>query len=222
MNQGAFRDQVVLVTGAGTGAGRRLVHAFAERGAIVAANDISPVNVEPLVKEIIAGGGQAHVYLEDLAKKVAVQALVNRIEDALGHIDILVHHAAVSPEAGLLELDEWDWHRTLDVNLTAAFLLVQSVGRLMRGRGGVILNVTSLEPGAHGAPYAVCVGAIEALTRAAASELAPHGIRVHMLARRLPHSDGNTTGVPTTLAEAATHLCTHPELNGLVVNVEDA
>ena len=127
-----LKDKVVLITGAGKGAGRALALAFAERGAIVAANDISPVNVEQVVAEIVARGGKAKAYIEDVAKKVGVQYLVNSVEEDFGGIDILVNHAAVEPHTSLLEMDEWDWHRTLDVNLTGAFLMIQSAGRMMR------------------------------------------------------------------------------------------
>src|SRR5688572_8929886 len=137
-----IKNKVVLITGAGKGAGRALAESFAARGARVAANDISPINVEEVVAGITARGGDARAYIDDVAKKVAVQALVNTIEDDLGGIDILVNHAAVSPHFDLLDMDEWDWHRTLDVNLTGAFLVIQSVGRVMREKGGgVIFNI---------------------------------------------------------------------------------
>ncbi len=147
-----LKDKVVLITGAGKGAGRALALAFAERGAVVAANDISPVNVELVVAEIEACGGKAKAYIEDVAKKVGVQYLVNSVEDDFGGIDILVNHAAVEPHTSLLDMDEWDWHRTLDVNLTGAFLTTQSAGRMMREQGhGVILNiVTGPSRGADG------------------------------------------------------------------------
>ncbi|HEY5729229.1 MAG TPA: SDR family NAD(P)-dependent oxidoreductase, partial [Anaerolineales bacterium] len=130
-----FKDKVILITGAGRGSGRTLAKAFAERGAIVAANEISPINVEGLVKEIQTKGGRAQSFIEDVAKKVGVQNLVNQVEDEFGRIDILVNHASVQPHAPLLDMDEWDWHRVLDVNLTGAFLMTQSVGRVMRGQG---------------------------------------------------------------------------------------
>src|SRR5690606_20632620 len=137
-----LKDKVVLITGAGKGAGRALAEALAERGAVIAANDISPINVEEVVKRINAGGGKAHAYIEDIAKKVGAQTVVKNVEDDFGHIDILINHAAVEPHVSLLNMDEWDWHRTLDVNLTGAFLMIQSAGRVMRAKGhGVIVNL---------------------------------------------------------------------------------
>lgn len=177
-----LKNKIVLITGAGKGAGKKLAEAFAERGAIVAANDISPINVEEVVNGIVARGGKAKVYIEDIAKKVGAQAVVKDVEDDFGGIDILVNHAAVEPHVSLLGMDEWDWHRTLDVNLTGAFLMIQSVGRVMKEKGyGVILNlVTGAGEGGGkeaGAYFASKAGLAE-LSLQADRELSPHGVRV--------------------------------------------
>jgi NAD(P)-dependent dehydrogenase (short-subunit alcohol dehydrogenase family) len=180
-----LKDKVVLITGAGKGAGRALAEVFAQRGAFVAANDISPMNVEQLVTQIIANGGKAKAYIEDIAKKVGVQALVKSVEDDFGGIDILIDHAAVEPHTSLLDMDEWDWHRTLDVNLTGAFLMMQSVGRIMRVKGrGAIFNIVAgagegltKEAGA----YIASKAGLAALSHQADMELSPHGIRVYVI-----------------------------------------
>ena len=177
-----LKDKVVLITGAGKGAGRALALAFAERGAIVAANDISPINVEQVVSVILSSGGKAKAYIEDIAKKVGVQYLVKNVEDDFGKIDILVNHAAVEPHTSLLDMDEWDWHRTLDVNLTGAFLAMQSVGRVMRSQGfGTILNIVA---GAgegsikNAGAYLSSKAGLTVLSQQAEHELSPYGIRV--------------------------------------------
>ena len=178
-----LKDKVVLITGAGKGAGRALALAFAEQGAMVAANDISPNNVEEVVAEIIAHGGKARAYIEDIAKKVGAQALVKSVEDELGGIDILVNHAAVEPHIALLNMDEWDWHRTLDVNLTGAFLMMQSVGRIMRAKGnGVIMNIVAKSSkGADVGAYLSSIAGLTELSNQVDLELSPHGIRVYAL-----------------------------------------
>jgi len=191
MDSQAFKGKVVLITGAGKGSGRRLAEAFAQHGAVVAANDISPINVESVAEEIRAKGGNARVYIDDVAKKVGAQALVKRVEDDFGHIDILVNHAAVEPRSPLLEMDEWDWHRTLDVNLTGAFLMTQSVGRIMREQGGgVILILIAPVSGVaeasrdasplRGAFHASMAG-LKALSQQAAREFESYDIRVHAI-----------------------------------------
>ena len=184
-----FADKVVLITGAGKGAGRKLATAFAQHGAVVAANDISPINVENLVEEIQGQGGNARAYIDDVAKKVGAQALVKQVEDDFGCIDILVNHAAVEPRSALLDMDEWDWHRTLDVNLTGPFLMTQSVGRVMREQGGgVIINLITPDSGVTEAgrdesplraAFLASMAGLETFSQQAARELAPYGIQVH-------------------------------------------
>jgi len=186
MKEQDFDQQVVLITGAGKGAGRRLAEAFAARGALAALNDISPINVEEVAAQIIARGGQARVYVDDVAKKVAAQALVRQVEDDFGRLDVLVNHAAVEPRSPLLDMDEWDWHRVLDVNLTGAFLMTQSVGRVMREQGGgVIVNLVTgagSGPGEERAAFIASMAGLESFSQQAARELAPYGIRVHTVA----------------------------------------
>ena len=175
---------IVLITGAGKGSGRELAKAFAQNGAKVAANDISPINVEKVVAEINTNGGSAQAYINDVTKKVGVQALINQVEDDFGRIDILVNHAAVEPNIPLLDMDEWDWHRTLDVNLTGAFLMIQSVGRVMREQGGgVIINLitpkANEDASSMRAAFNTSMAGLEALSKQAKSELAPYGISVY-------------------------------------------
>ncbi len=104
------------------------------RERIVAANDISPINVDEVVDQILAKGGRAKAYIDDVAKKVGAQNIINQVEDDFGQIDILINHAAVEPHVPLLDMDEWDWHRVLDVNLTGAFLMTQSVPAIVSVR----------------------------------------------------------------------------------------
>jgi len=178
MNDQEFAGKVVLITGAGKGTGAALAEAFAARGARVALNDISPINVDEVAARITSSGGQARSYLHDVAKKVGVQALVKQVEDDWGRVDILIQHAAVEPHTPLLNMDEWDWHRTLDVNLTGAFLVLQSLGRVMRAQGGgVIVNLVGRSEVAGA--YAASMDGLRGLSEAAARELAPFGIRVH-------------------------------------------
>jgi NAD(P)-dependent dehydrogenase (short-subunit alcohol dehydrogenase family) len=177
-----FSGKVVLVTGAGRGAGRGVALAFAAAGAVLALNDVSPLNVEETAIEITARGGMAQVFVHDIAKKVAVQALVNQVIDAFGRIDILVNCANVEPRAALMDMDEWDLHRAFEVNAIGTFLMMQSVARVMRARGGgTIVNVVNLA-GRQVLPdrsaYVASRAAVTALTRYAAHELAAYHIRL--------------------------------------------
>ncbi|HEY5573329.1 MAG TPA: SDR family NAD(P)-dependent oxidoreductase [Anaerolineales bacterium] len=179
-----FKGKIALVTGAGRGIGRAIAQAFADQGAKVAANDISPVNLDETIAQITAAGGQAKGIVADVSKKMAVQTMIEEILDEWERIDILINNAGVEPHAPLLELDEWDWRRTIDVNLGGPFLTMQSVGRVMREQGGgVIVNVGSIAGRAHGlkdrSAYVASKMGLIGLTREAARELAEHSIRVN-------------------------------------------
>lgn len=176
-------QKAILVNGAGRGAGRAVAEAFARRGAAVAVNDLSPIALE-WARSLEMQGYTLRTYTEDPTRKIVAQALVKQVEDEWGRIDVLVHHAAIAPSARLLELDEWDWHRSLDLNLTAAFLLIQSVGRIMRQQGGgLILLLLSLEPPQASPAFSIAQMGLSGLANQARDELALYGIRVELLSQ---------------------------------------
>lgn len=182
-----LNEKVFLITGAGRGSGRSLCLSLAARGATIAANDLSPLNVDEVIRQVSTSGrGKARAYLHDVAKKVAVQALVNQAQDDLGRIDVLINNANVQHPAGLLDMDEWDLHRVFEVNTIGAFLSMQAVGRVMREQGGgVIINLLGdLQNSPKNLPPAYLASrlAVAGLTRQAAPELAAHNIRIYGLA----------------------------------------
>ena len=179
-----FDEKVVLVTGAGRGIGREIAVAFGAQGAKIAANDITPINLDKTIEKISSAGGTAKDFVTDISKKLPVQSMIAQIITEWERIDILVNNAGVAPRAPLLELDAWDWQRTLDVNLSGAFYTTQAVGRVMREQGaGVIVNIASIAGRAHGlkdrAAYVASKMGLIGLTREAARELAPYNIRVN-------------------------------------------
>jgi NAD(P)-dependent dehydrogenase (short-subunit alcohol dehydrogenase family) len=213
-----IKRKIILITGAGKGKGRRLAEALSLRGATIAANDISPINLDELARQ---SGGKIKTYTEDIAKKVAIQSIIKQVEDDFGRIDVLINHAAVEPRSSLLDMDEWDWHRVLDVNLTGAYLAMQSAGRVMRAQGsGVIINIIAMGPSEGRAAYLTSIHGLLGLTRTAAAELAPYGIHVHAVGCGLAEFQQAHPSVPTELIEAVTYLCCS-ELSGQIVNVEE-
>ena len=212
-----FLDRVVLVTGAGRGVGRAVATAFAAQGGILAVNDLTPINLDEIVRRILAAGGRAKPYIFDVAKRMPVQAMVDQVAQDLGRIDILVHAAVVKPHASLFAMDEWDWNRTLEVNLGGAFYAIQVVGRVMqRQGGGCIVNLgiplhidgagsssaASLE---HNAAYLAGKEGLRGLTRAAAAELAADQIRVNAVCLEQPGSGEAIT--PEQAADLVLQLC---------------
>src|SRR5512136_1077229 len=179
-----YTDKVVLVTGAGRGIGKAIVIAFARAGARVAVNDINPESCAQTAAEIMAAGGQAVACHSDVANKLAVQSMLIDLEDHWGRVDILINNAGVEPHQPILQLDEWDWNRTIEVNLKGAFLCSQSVGRMMqRQGGGVIVNVASIAGRAAGlrdrSAYVASKTGLIGFTKECAREFAAHNIRVN-------------------------------------------
>lgn len=179
-----YADKTVMITGAGRGIGRAVALKFAEAGARMAVNDIAPDNLEATVSLIRQAGGTAEAFVADVSDKMQVQAMIEGVRDAFGGLDILVNNAGVEPHDTLLNLDEYDWDRTLAVNLKGPFLTMQSVGRVMADEGGgVIVNIASIAGRAHGlkdrAPYVASKMGLIGLTREAAREFAEYGIRVN-------------------------------------------
>ena len=127
----------------------------------------------------MAAGSQARAYVHDVAKKVALQSMVNDICDEFGRIDILVHSANVEPLAGLLEFDEWDMHRVFEVNAIGAILTTQVVGRVMNAQGGGIIILTAKQDTGRENPVVeASQAAIAGLAESAAAQLSAKNIQV--------------------------------------------
>lgn len=214
----------MLVTGAGRGLGRELAVAFARQGAFVAANDLTPVNLDRTLEEMraTAGDNSAREFLFDVAFQLQCRAMVAEVVSELGRLDVLVNAARVMPKAHVLDMDEWDWRRTMDVNLGAGFFLTQTAGRVMADQGGgVIVNFsatagerdeTSAQHGSGYAAFRASQAGLIALTRAAADELAPNGVRVYLITSS--DSSGREEVVKKTLylcSDSSGHLeeCVH-------------
>ena len=180
----SFQGQVVLVTGAGRGIGKAIALAFARDGAKVAVNDINPSSCEAVAEEIRSGGGEAAAFHADVSNKLAVQAMLIDLEDRWGRVDVLINNAGVEPHKPIVQLDEWDWDRTIDVNLKGAFICSQSVGRMMiKQGGGVIVNIASIAGRAAGlrdrSAYVASKTGLIGFTKECAREFAAHQIRVN-------------------------------------------
>jgi NAD(P)-dependent dehydrogenase (short-subunit alcohol dehydrogenase family) len=212
-----FKGMVVLITGAGRGLGRGISLAFGLEGARLAINDLTPVNLDETEELLLDMGTDCLCVNCDISKKAQVQGMLESILDHYGRLDILVNNAGVEPTSSLMTMDEWDWDRTVAVNLKGPFLTMQSAARIMKDQGGgMIVNIGagSLQGEylANRPAYAASKEGLMALTRAAAIELAPHHIRVNMVAPghiRQFHLGNELDHSPryAAVAEAVLYLC---------------
>lgn len=177
-----LKDRVALVTGAARGSGRAVALALGRAGARVAVVDVNPDSVQATADTVIREGGAAAVHVADVSNKMAVQTMLYSVIEPWERIDILVNAAGVTPRSPALRMDEWEWNRTLDVNLKAAFLVSQTVARAMSEHGGgLILNLLRpVETSTHAAVRAARDG-LMGLTAVLAGEWREFGVRVELL-----------------------------------------
>ena len=177
-----------VVTGGNDGLGRAMVLAFARDGWDVAFNYLAGADkAESLIAEVEALGRRALALHSDVGIKADVDAFYRAVDDWGGTPDVLVNNAGVQTWSSLLDLEEEDWDRVIRTNLKGSFLHTQAAARRMvaKGTGGAIVNLGSgcnFLAFPRLVDYTASKGGIEQLTKAAALELGPHGIRVNCVA----------------------------------------
>ncbi|MBX9814271.1 MAG: beta-ketoacyl-ACP reductase [Proteobacteria bacterium SG_bin5] len=172
-----------LVTGASGGIGSAIARALASQGARLA---LSGSNAEKLDGFRAELGGDHLTLACDLSDAAAVDALVPRALEGLGKLDILVNNAGVTRDNLLMRMKDDEWNQVIRVNLEAAFRLARAAAKpMMKARFGRIISITSVV-GATGNPgqanYAASKGALTAMTKAIAQELASRGITANCIA----------------------------------------
>lgn len=218
-----FQGKSALITGAGSGIGEALAHAFAQAGAAVVVNDLNPDRAEKVAAAIRQRGGQAIGIQADVSNRFQAAALIERARDAYGRIAFLLNAAGMFRAEPLQGIDEWDWRRQIEINLTGTFFCTQLMSRVMSDEGGgVILNFASTVGLTRtlptGAAYSSSKAGIIALSKQAARELAPDNIRVNVLCPGyiaepdMPQDDApqnalQRLGTPQEVADVALFLC---------------
>lgn len=179
-------DKVALVTGAGRGIGRGVAGALASEGAAVAVVEVDPETAAATGAALRERGARAHTIVADVRTRAACEAAVAECARELGGVDVLVNNAAWNRSGTpLADVTDAQLERTLAVSTWATFWLMQSCRPhfLERG-GGAIVNFAS-GAGALGlageGPYAAAKEAVRALTRVAAREWGPEGIRANVV-----------------------------------------
>jgi NAD(P)-dependent dehydrogenase (short-subunit alcohol dehydrogenase family) len=182
------RSRVAVVTGSESGIGRATAVALAEQGCDVGITWYRDESMaHATADEVRRTGRAAEVRHLDLTRLPDAAGVVDGLADALGGLDVLVNDAGTGHTTPLLELDLDTWREVLTTDLDGAFVCLQRAARRMvaAGRGGRIVNITSVhehQPRVGAAAYCAAKGGLGLLTRVAALELAEHGITVNAVA----------------------------------------
>ena len=185
--RGLLEGKVVLVTAAaGTGIGSAAAHRCRDEGATLVISDVHERRLAEAAEEL--GDGTVSVVC-DVTDESQVQAMVDSAIEAHGRLDVLVNNAGLGGTAELVDMTDEQWSRVLDISLTGTMRCTRAALRHMYERGtGVIVNNASVigrRAQAGQSHYAAAKAGVMALTRCAAIEAAPHGVRVNAVAPSL-------------------------------------
>jgi glucose 1-dehydrogenase len=182
-----FKDKVAIVTGATKGIGEACAHEFAKEGAKVVVTGRSVDLGEKVVADVQANGGDALFVRCDIGQKAQIDALIEATVEHYGTIDIVVNNAGVNHSADFFDISEDDWDWVMSVDLKGTFFVSQVAAKVMidQGKGGAIVNVSSVMAQlalADQIPYCAAKGGVNQLTKAMALSLVDKGIQVNCCA----------------------------------------
>lgn len=185
-----LKNKVAIVTGAARGIGKAIAQRFLQEGAAVAINDVNLERAEEIVHEAKSKGKKALSVKADVSNEKEVEEMVNRVYSNFARIDILVNNAGIIKRGSTEDHSYEDWDRVIAVNLRGTYNCSKAVIPIMKKQGcGKIVNVSSIAGKvgdiASAPSYGSSKGAINALTKSVARELAEYGICVNAVA---PHA----------------------------------
>ncbi len=180
-------EKTALVTGASRGIGRAIALALAKEGYAVAVNYAGSREAAEAVRdEITAAGGRAFILQGDVSSAEDVDRIFKTVKEEFGFLDVLVNNAGITRDSLLVRMKENQWDEVIDTDLKSNFLTVKAAGAMMmRRKKGAIINIASVSGiiGNMGQlNYSAAKAGVIGLTKAAARELAPRGIRVNAVA----------------------------------------
>ncbi|MGH8830864.1 MAG: SDR family NAD(P)-dependent oxidoreductase [Polaromonas sp.] len=184
MTQGRMQGKVAFVTGAGTGIGAATAIRFAQEGATVVICGRRKEPLDAVVAQIRAAGGRAEAVQADVSDEAGFTAAIEGAAGRHGRLDVLVNNAMAYSWGAIEATSTADWHSNFSTSVDGTFWGTRAAMKLMKERGGSIINLSSI-CGLLGtswmAGYSAAKAAIINFSRAAAAEGAPAGIRVNVV-----------------------------------------
>ncbi|MGX7685783.1 SDR family NAD(P)-dependent oxidoreductase [Flectobacillus roseus] len=182
----SLENKVALITGASKGIGEAIARHFAACGAKVVINSRKQEELDKVAESIRAEGGFCVGMAANAGDIPSCKALIQKVVDELGGIDILVNNAATNPVYGpVLDCEEWAFDKIMNINVKAPFEISKLVHPIMKLRGGgSIINISSiagLTPDPGLGIYSVSKAALNMLTKVTAKEWGSDGIRVNSI-----------------------------------------
>lgn len=189
-----LEGKTALVTGGSRGIGRDISLKLAEAGCDIAVNYYkNRKKAEEVSKKIESSGKKSQAIKADIREYDQVEKMISRVVSEFGTIDFLVNNTGITSVKGIEELDDAEWHRVLETNLTGTYYCCREVVPIMKEKGkGRIVNISSTAAytgKGGGAHYAATKGGMNGLTLALARELAPFGILVNGIAPAVIDTD---------------------------------
>ena len=181
---GRMQGKVAFVTGGGSGIGAATAQRLAQEGATVVVCGRRREPLDAVVAGIVAAGGKAEAVVADVSDEAGFTAALEAAAQRHGRLDVLVNNAMAFTWGSIEEMSTADWHANFSTSVDGTFWSTRTAMRLMKGKGGAIVNVSSI-CGQLGTPwmagYSAAKAAIDNFSRAAAAEGAPHGVRVNVV-----------------------------------------
>jgi NAD(P)-dependent dehydrogenase (short-subunit alcohol dehydrogenase family) len=245
-----FEGRVAIVTGAGTGLGRAIAEELANEGAGVAVLEVDRESGERAAAELAAKGVPVRAYQTDVARREQVDAAFEATVRDFGRLDVVVNNAGISRiGAHTQEVTDEDWHDSIAVMQTGVFYCLRAAGRIMLAQGsGSVVNISSIRgfsPNPGRMTYCAPKAAVIMMTKVAAGEWAPHGVRVNAICPgvlRTPMWDADVAsgvmeeesylevvpahrlGMPEEVGRLVVYLCSDDAayVNGSILTIDGA
>jgi len=180
-----LEDKIALVTGAGAGIGRAIAETFAREGAQVVVADRDREAAREVADAITKSNGSAIAETVDVTDTEQVKALMGRLAEKFGRLDVLVNNAGVGERSDFRHLDDAAWDKVWKTNVDGTVRCAREAFDLLKASGNAsIINLSSVMATKHTrqmSVYSATKGAVSALSRSLAVEYAPYGIRVNAL-----------------------------------------